>query len=361
MIYQYNLLEGEIKRNNEFSHYVGNDDESEIMFNDDSGPYKRMALASDDPIDSIFLKSPSEIDFDRLQLIPLSENIVDAYKDMIAGDIYKLIKKVYRMYHNLMMPKVQSHYKHSIKPGETVDEYMKRNNIDESNPDYDRVVNAPVKLFFGENFSAILASLMNDIEECGIKTENDFRKFLFDNYFDDRINDPEFVKRTIQAKIKYNQCLQGLLKDMLKINGKVLGLTDKQILAYIQNIKTHGLKDFNQIKHLINANKDKIIQNNGELYDYSLLGGGEIRFPVGGYKRLGLDDYVRVDRLYTISTRYDIIIYSHGTSFSEKMFNNKYNKSIDEMRNKISQYNKRISILSDLVNRDYYGHIEKKI
>ena len=161
-------------------------------------------------------------------------------------------------------------------------------------------------------------------------------------------DDPEMIRQILQARINYIQGINAILKEMVKNNGKVLGLSSAEIeelLKGLSNDKTSG-RSIAEIKDLIVKNADKFVKMGGKCLDLR---------PIGGGVYIGNDD-TDMDMIITnaddikniiqLLFTYDLYVNSHGGRALSKK---EVSAATDEINNIIDMT--RQQIFADL--REY--------
>ena len=82
--------------------------------------------------------------------------------------------------------------------------------------------------------------------------------------------DPQFIRQLLQTRLKYAECTERLLKQIIETNAKVLKISSAQLETMIKGSSPQNIKD---MKDQIEKNKDQFIKNK-YLADCRPIGGG---------------------------------------------------------------------------------------
>lgn len=235
------------------------------------------SMTQEDGFDSILKMFPEHLDLDKLKEIKesvnyLSDTIVDIYKDYVYGEIFKVSQKFNKERANV------------------------QNDIE-----IDNVVS---------KYSGILLWMRKEIELLtneGLSYES-IQDYILKAYFPPEIDDPETVRRMINMRLKYNEGIVSLLKSMLKINYSILDIEEKEAELYINQLITDQSKGVSNIRKLIEKNADKFIVDN-HMFDFRKIGGGIV---YGTQNFLDSERYMKPERLFLYSLKYDAVVYTHG-------------------------------------------------
>ena len=119
--------------------------------------------------------------------------------------------------------------------------------------------------------------------------------------------DPQFIRQLLQTRLKYAECTERLLKQVIENNAKVLKISSAQLETMIKGSSPQNIKD---MKDQIEKNKDQFVKNK-YLADCRPIGGGILvcgeGFEIGG-ENTKFEDSIQ-DLLH-----YDVVVRAHGTS-----------------------------------------------
>lgn len=119
--------------------------------------------------------------------------------------------------------------------------------------------------------------------------------------------DSQFIRQLLQTRLKYAECTERLLKQVIENNAKVLKISSAQLETMIKGSSPQNIKD---MKDQIEKNKDQFVKNK-YLADCRPIGGGILvcgeGFEIGG-ENTKFEDSIQ-DLLH-----YDVVVRAHGTS-----------------------------------------------
>lgn len=138
------------------------------------------------------------------------------------------------------------------------------------------------------------------------KSAQDIMRDIKDGYTY-RSEDPQYIRGLLQARLKYAETTEQLLKQIISNNAKILKLSSEQIQTMIKGSSPKNIKD---MKDAINKNKDKFIKNK-YLADCRPIGAGVLicgkGFEIGG----DLTDFE--DSIQDLCN-FDLVVRAHGSS-----------------------------------------------
>lgn len=140
------------------------------------------------------------------------------------------------------------------------------------------------------------------------------------------------LKKIVKARIDFNNAVTSILRVMVQINYRILGLSKDQAMALSGKLNSPDIhqqhKGVKEAKQLIknNANKYKVGKSN---YDFRELGLGCV-FKTD--EDMGpIEDTVSIDRLVPMLSKYDAIVIGHGGVDGENL-DKLYKSKIADMR-----------------------------
>lgn len=119
--------------------------------------------------------------------------------------------------------------------------------------------------------------------------------------------DPQFIRELLQTRLKYAECTERLLKQVIENNAKVLKISSSQLETMIKGSTPQNIKD---MKDQIEKNKDQFIKNK-YLADCRSIGGG-ILVCGEGFEIDG--DNTKFEDSIQDLLHYDVVVRAHGTT-----------------------------------------------
>lgn len=163
--------------------------------------------------------------------------------------------------------------------------------------------------------SFLLQGLMSEDYVKNEENRSDLRRVIVDAIYRPSDN-PEEIRQICRARVAYNKTMIAMFKTMLQANYKILGLTEKEALAYSMQLDSPSKADRDKvtadIKARIAANIDQY--KDGNNWDLRKVGLGVILRPANlkPGKIFDLDYAETVERLVQYSSEYDCIVIAHG-------------------------------------------------
>lgn len=233
------------------------------------------------------------------ELVLRSECLVEAYNKMICGkadDAMNLLLKY---------SKASKSDKDSI-----YDEIIQRK---ESDAGFSRLFN------LCENLSNTMSNLMNSYGSTDI-TFRQVKEAVIDAEFYPSDDDPEKVKRIINARIQYNNTIMEMFKLMIYNNYELLGLSKDIALVYTaklsspdHSVQKEAVKD---IKRTIKEQSSKFKIKGHRTWDFRPLGLG-VLFQTEEDMGSNIEKYETPDHFIQILSQYDCIVLAHGGDFHD--------------------------------------------
>lgn len=244
-------------------------------------------------LDSVAQNYIEELDVEKEKAILESKTIITEYAAYINGEIGKYVKSFEngRNDKNRMMGVMLTDLQELVKSG-----------IPEGKA---------IELCMGNYFGLDeIVKYSNDLEKEGMSDE----EAMYNANNNQKLQ--KIVKTILKMRLNYVNRITTLMADMIKVNYKTLGLSEKQAETYIDALKSGGnesVKAAGKVKDLIRQNADKFIVNDGKSVDLRSLGFGVI---LGGNKRLFEDESNEevMMRFIQHAMRYDVVVVAHGSS-----------------------------------------------
>lgn len=138
------------------------------------------------------------------------------------------------------------------------------------------------------------------------KSVQDIMRDIKDGYTY-RSEDPQYIRGLLQARLKYAETTEQLLKQIISNNAKILKLSSEQVQTMIKGSSPKNIKD---MKDAINKNKDQFIKNK-YLADCRSIGAGVLicgkGFEIG-------EQYTDFEDSIQDLCNFDLVVRAHGTS-----------------------------------------------
>lgn len=147
----------------------------------------------------------------------------------------------------------------------------------------------------------------------------DLAKYLSKTVIYGTEESPEWMRKVVQARIKYNDTMIKLLDTMVKDNYVLLNMTKDQAMFCSEQLnspdkdaRSAGIKQAK--KAILDAvNKDPDKYKKGTVIDLRPLGAG-VMFLCDNYKNSGLEDCTSLERMVQDLLQYDAICIGHGNA-----------------------------------------------
>lgn len=182
-------------------------------------------------------------------------------------------------------------------------------------------------------------------------SDSDIKKWICEAVYQPSEN-PEEIKRIVNARIKYNNTIISFFKNMLQINYNILGLTKDEAMTLSAKLsspsQSQSHKAIKDVKSIIVKNADKYKIGKAS-YDFRPLGLGCMFMTeedVGSIEKT-----VQVDRMIQMLTQYDAIVVGHGSSGSDE-----YERGLDKL---LDQYSTDVQNLRDKEQKETKTYGEK--
>lgn len=179
-----------------------------------------------------------------------------------------------------------------------------------------------------------------------------------------QLDDPNIIKKVVELRLKYIQGMNAILKEIVSVNGKLLGFNSKEIEALItalsQGKTPQAIED---VKEAIVKNRDKFVSKDGSVLDLRSLGGGVFVCAQDDKDHDFNGENGNINILSAIQPclTYDLVLNGHGTAnykynygtYSDDLKNSKrknIEKNVNENLKKM--INNKFSELIDNLNDD---------
>ena len=168
----------------------------------------------------------------------------------------------------------------------------------------------------------LLDGLMSEDYVKNEENRSDLKRVIVDAMYRPSDN-PEEIRQICRARVAYNKTVIAMFKTMLQANYKILGLTEKEALAYSMQLDSPTKADRDKvtadIKARIAANIDQY--KDGNNWDLRKVGLGVILRPADlkPGEIFNLDYAQTVERLVQYSSEYDCIVVAHGSDENARM------------------------------------------
>lgn len=189
----------------------------------------------------------------------------------------------------------------------------------------------------------LLDGLMSEDYVKNEENRSDLKRVIIDAMYRPSDN-PEEIRQICRARVAYNKTVIAMFKTMLQANYKILGLTEKEALAYSMQLDSPTKADRDKvtadIKVRIAANIDQY--KDGNNWDLRKVGLGVILRPADlkPGEIFNLDYAQTVERLVQYSSEYDCIVVTHGSNENARMT---IDKMEEERKREEDKYDAKIN------------------
>lgn len=166
---------------------------------------------------------------------------------------------------------------------------------------------------FGANDSifGVIKETCDYLQNKGM-TKEQINDFIVSEYFNVP-KDSDSIRRLLQLKLNYNKHIISLLEDMVRINYRQAGFTEKEIEDIVSGIRQNSYDEITDAYAFIKANEKEIRVYDGFL-DFRKFNGGVVFYhPYDSLMEHNVNDLIG---LYNLSLKYDCIIHTHGGSIN---------------------------------------------
>lgn len=163
---------------------------------------------------------------------------------------------------------------------------------------------------------------VKELENLGIKSENDLKKYIIGEFTHKPSENPKIIKQLLEMRLKYVDTTISLLKNMVSNNAKILGLTSKELEDIM---KISDVKDVNKLKEIFLKNENKFVKNR-YCIDMSSVGAGMV---ITG-KEFEIDNeniHTNIGNFLQDLVHYDLIVVAHGDNQEIKRKSDSYDNS----------------------------------
>ena len=292
----------------------------------------RLATAEKNQFDAIVARNLEEYDKSLDEAVLLSENVVYAYNELIAGHWKKCVEA---------MEHYEDHKKEAMDKGRLFSKAISLQSLA-----------MPIQMI-----STLQQLIVTLTEEYSDKADAEITKLVIDTLYKPS-DDPKEIRDIVKARIQFANAQTALLKNLLEVNYRALGITKTDALMYSQQISSDNKSERKQsiraVKELV-ANKLEDCKISGG-YDGRKLGLGVILFADGDDNGFKQNYKENLDTVVQYLINYDCVIVGHGDS-SESEEIEKLKEKRDAEVNKLSQeryqkeYERRDKIISQIKER----------
>lgn len=268
------------------------------MLSSNSSSDTKFSLHGKDPLEGLYMHELEQYDKAQDLAILHSKDLVKAYNQMIDGHI-------------------QEAYDCAKKLVEAAGDYAGEKDTSKIPPEIVQDVTNVV-----QSYKGLQAVLMQFDTIIGIQkeynlTDAEVKKYVADALFQPGDN-PEEVKKIINARIAYNNAIVTIFQQMLKVNYAILGLSKDEAIMLSEKIgsdkheeKAEGIK---ALKAVFMENESKF--RTGNHWDLRSVGGGCIFMTDEDVGTISKD--VQLDRMLQMTMTYDAIVIGHGGDLNKK-------------------------------------------
>ena len=164
--------------------------------------------------------------------------------------------------------------------------------------------------------------VVKELENLGIKSENDLKKYIIGEFTHKPSENPKIIKQLLEMRLKYVNTTISLLKNMVSNNAKILGLTSKELEDIM---KISDVKDVNKLKEIFLKNENKFVKNR-YCIDMRSVGAGMV---ITG-KEFEIDNeniHTNIGNFLQDLVHYDLIVVAHGDDQEIKRKSDSYDNS----------------------------------
>ena len=128
--------------------------------------------------------------------------------------------------------------------------------------------------------------------------------------------DPVMIRKIVEARIKYIEGVNAILKEMITKNGAILGLSSQQIEKLITGLSNDdtNAKTVGEIKDIVAANKNKYVNSNGTILDLRPLGLGVFVGSDDDYDHTVINNDDKLKTAIQQCMTFDLVLNAHGGS-----------------------------------------------
>ena len=179
---------------------------------------------------------------------------------------------------------------------------------------------------------------------------------------------PEWMRKVVQARIKYNDMIIKMLDTMIKENYVLLNMTKDQAMFCSEQLnspdkdkRSAGIKQA-KAAILAEVRENPRKYRKGSILDLRPLGAG-VLFPSEDYKNSGLTEMTALDRMVQDLLQYDAICLGHGgtESVGERAADKMQNAKIDERYKKYRTLSDRIEKQIEIIRKSAFNKVVKQV
>ena len=307
---------------------------SSNKLNSDNGITHASTHAFGDNITSAINYSIEQYDKASDELVLQSECLVEAYNKMIRGkvaDAMSLVKKKNVKYSELSD-------KQQTQAG-----FTRLYNLCED------LLDSIADLEFSQHTPV-------DIKD------SDIEKLIVDSDFYPSDNDPEKVKRIINARIRYNNTIMEMFKMMIYNNYEILGLSKDVAMVYNvklsssdHSVQKEAVKD---IKQIIETQTNKFKLKGHNTFDFRPLGLG-VLFQTEEYMGGVSSTYTDPSHYIQVLSQYDCVVIAHGGDEEADNAGKLRSHALDSICNRRKTLNDKMKEISSQI-QELTEYIESK-
>lgn len=179
---------------------------------------------------------------------------------------------------------------------------------------------------------------------------------------------PEWMRKVVQARIKYNDMIIKMLDTMIKENYVLLNMTKDQAMFCSEQLnspdkdkRSAGIKQA-KAAILAEVRENPKKYHKGAILDLRPLGAG-VLFPSEDYKHSGLTEMTALDRMVQDLLQYDAICLGHGgtESVGERAADKMQNAKEDEKYRQYKTLANRVDKQVEIIRKSEFNKIVKKV
>ena len=179
---------------------------------------------------------------------------------------------------------------------------------------------------------------------------------------------PEWMRKVVQARIKYNDMIIKMLDTMIKENYVLLNMTKDQAMFCSEQLnspdkdkRSAGIKQA-KAAILAEVRENPRKYRKGAILDLRPLGAG-VLFPAEDYKHSGLTEMTALDRMVQDLLQYDAICLGHGgtESVGERAADKMQSAKKTERYKKYSTLSDRIEKQTEIIRKSAFNKVVKQV
>lgn len=191
-------------------------------------------------------------------------------------------------------------------------------------------------------------------------SEDDIKRLICDAFYQPS-EDPEEIKKIVNARIQYNSMMIQLFRGMLEQNYRILGITKEEadlLLAQLDKGDSKTQQDAMVKIRTAVATKSREYMIGTKSFDLRPLGAG---IYLETDEQTGLEQHFTPERVTQMVMQYDCMIMAHGKDSieSEKQFVGNYNRQFMSEKEKITT--EMSNILGSPTDPQSYGKLRQNL